>query len=149
MQIGKICKRKVVCCGLDATALEAAQIMRTEHVGDVVVVDDRDGRRRPVGILTDRDLIVQIIAKAVDPHTVRASDVMGGELIVANEHEDIYETIQRMRWKGVRRVPVVNGDGELIGIATVDDLAELLTEALADVSRISNRQRVFEEQKHP
>ena len=58
MQIGKICKRKVVCCGLDATALEAAQTMRAEHVGDIVVIDDRDGRRRPVGIVTDRDLIV-------------------------------------------------------------------------------------------
>ena len=149
MQIGKICKRKVVCCGLDATALEAAQIMRTEHVGDIVVIDDRDGRRRPVGIVTDRDLIVQVVAKAVDPNSVCASEVMGPELIVAEEHEDIYETVQRMRWKGVRRVPVVNAQGELIGIASVDDLAEVLSEALSDVARISNRQRADEERKHP
>jgi CBS domain-containing protein len=149
MQIGKICKRKVVCCGLDATALEAAQTMRTEHVGDIVVIDDRDGRRRPVGIVTDRDLIVQVVAKAVDPTSVCASEVMGPELIVAEEHEDIYETVQRMRWKGVRRVPVVNAQGDLIGIASVDDLAEVLSEALADVARISSRQRTVEERKHP
>ena len=149
MQIGKICKRKVVCCGLDATALEAAQTMRTEHVGDIVVIDDRDGRRRPVGIVTDRDLIVQVVAKAVDPTSVCASEVMGPELIVAEEHEDIYETVQRMRWKGVRRVPIVNAQGDLIGIASADDLTEVLSEALADVVRISSRQRTFEERKLP
>jgi len=149
MKIGKLCKRHVVYCGVEATALEAARIMRADHVGDVLIVDDRDGRRKPVGIVTDRDLVVQVLAKEVNPNSVCASDVMGRELIVADEHEELHETVRRMRWKGIRRIPVVNADGDLVGIAAVDDMSEILIETLADVSKISERQRAVEEQLHP
>ena len=149
MKIGKLCKRKVVYCGLEASALEMARIMRADHVGDVLVVDDRDGRRKPVGIVTDRDLVVQVLANEVDPNRICAADVMGQELIVADEHEELHETVRRMRWKGIRRIPVVNAAGDLVGIAAVDDMTETLIETLADVSKISERQRAVEERLHP
>lgn len=113
MRIGDVCTRNVVYCGARASSLEVAQIMRNSHVGDVVVVEQSNGERVPIGIVTDRDLVIEVLAKEIDPADIRAGDLMSAELVTAGENETVYEVITRMRAKGVRRIPIVNEHGGL------------------------------------
>jgi len=144
MTLGEICNRNTIFTTRTSSASEAAQLMREEHVGDLVVVDEKSGRRIPVGIVTDRDLVVEIIARGVDPNAVTVGDVMGTDLVTARETDDIYDTMQRMRAKGVRRIPVVNADGALVGIVAVDDFLDLLAEELTALARVVSREQARE-----
>jgi CBS domain-containing protein len=113
--------------------------MRHHHVGDVVVVEERGGRYFPIGILTDRDLVVEVLASDVTPETLLVGDVMSIELVSAKEDESVLDAIKRMRDKGVRRMPVVSADGALEGIITMDDLLDLIAEQLADLVAMVGR----------
>ncbi len=121
--------------------------MRDRHVGDVVVVEDNDGRRIPVGIVTDRDLVVQVMAMGVSPDILRAGDLITGKLVTAVGSELVDEAIRYMRSKGIRRLPVVDADNALIGILTADDVTEHLAGELTDVTRIMPRQIQIEQAK--
>jgi CBS domain-containing protein len=110
--------------------------MRQHHVGDVVVVEDRGGVRVPTGIVTDRDLVVEIMAPAIDQKVFTVGDIMAPELVTVKENAGMFETIEYMRAKGVRRVPVVDKGGGLVGILTLDDLLELLSEELLSLARL-------------
>jgi CBS domain-containing protein len=140
MRIGEICTREVVFCKRNTSALEAAELMRKNHAGDLVVVDGPNGERVPVGIITDRDLVIEVMAMDVDPRAITVGDVMALELVVATEEEDVYQIIDRMNAKGVRRIPVVNAKGGLEGIVSFDDLVEFLGGTLIDLSRVVRRQ---------
>jgi len=140
MRIGEICTREVVQCERDAPVALIAQLMRNHHVGDVIVVDRKDNKLVPVGIVTDRDLVVQVIAQAVAPAGLAARDLMNEDLVTAEENEDVYDAIWHMRSKGIRRLPVVDAHKFLIGVLTVDDVVEFLAEELAQVARIVPRQ---------
>ena len=139
MSIGELCNREVVITQADESLPAAARLMREHHVGDVVVVEQREGRKVPVGILTDRDIVVELVAEEVDPQSVRVADVMSSRLLTLNEGENLLESIQRMRGAGVRRAPVVDADGGLIGIFTLDDLLEVLADALSDLSTLTRQ----------
>jgi CBS domain-containing protein len=139
--IGEICNREVVFARRDETVRAAAQLMREHHVGDLVVVDERDGRRVPAGILTDRDIVVGIVAKHLDPDVLAVGDVIGPELVIAKESDGVSETIELMRAKGVRRIPVIDAAGALVGIVTADDMLDLLAEELSGLSRIVSREQ--------
>lgn len=136
MPIGEICNREVVIMQSDQSTLEAARLMRRHHVGDVVVVDDRGGVRIPVGIVTDRDLVVEIMAPELDQTAITVGDIMVPDLATVKENTGIFETIQYMRAKGVRRLPVVDGNGGLVGILALDDLLELLAEELLALAKL-------------
>jgi len=146
MRIGEICTREVVHCSRKTTALELAQIMRTSHVGDVIVADQPNGERIPVGIVTDRDLVVEVMAMEADPTVVTADDLMGRELVTAGEANSVHEIAELMRSKGVRRIPVVNEYGALIGIVTLDDLLKVIGEELSLLGRVFSREQ-FEERQ--
>jgi signal-transduction protein with cAMP-binding, CBS, and nucleotidyltransferase domain len=147
MSIGEFCTREVVITERDTGIVELAQLMRTHHVGDVVVVEKQGDLVVPVGIVTDRDIVMELIAAQVDLDSVTTGDVMSPELATAGEKEGIWDTLQRMRSKGVRRLPVVNEDGGLEGILTVDDLIDLLAEELALLAKIADRGQALEEVK--
>jgi CBS domain-containing protein len=136
MPVSEICNREVVIVHRDNTTLEAAQLMRQHHVGDVVVVEERDGARVPLGIVTDRDLVVEIMATGVDQTVITVGDIMMTGLATAKDDAGVYETIGYMRAKGVRRMPVVDNKGGLVGILTFDDLLELLAEEFLALSRV-------------
>ena len=136
MPISKICNREVIIMQRNDTVLEAARLMRQHHVGDVVVVEDRGGVRVPVGIVTDRDLVVEIMAPELDQEVITVGDIMVSELATMKENTGVFEAIQYMRAKGVRRLPVVNHSAGLIGILTLDDLLELLAEELLELARL-------------
>ena len=141
MHVGELCTRDVVFVGGDATAREIAGLMRQYHVGDVVVVEEHDGHRFPVGIVTDRDLVIELIATEVDIESVTAADFMSGELLSAREADDVWDSLERMRAAGVRRLPVTNELGHLAGMLTLDDVVEFIGEELDAVIRATGRER--------
>jgi len=140
MSIGKICNRETVIARAEDTIVEVAKLMRRHHVGDVVVIESGEGGNVPIGILTDRDLVMEILAQDLSPDAVTAGDIMSGEIVTAREEDGIWDTLQRMRVKGVRRVPIVDARGGLIGILALDDLLELLAGELADLAKIVRRE---------
>ncbi len=142
MRVGEICTVQTIYCKRDETVQGAALLMRKYHVGDLVVIDDPD--RIPVGIITDRDIVVSVIALGLDPASLLVGDIMSDDLLTASEDDDVYETIERMRFRGIRRVPVVNKAGGLTGIVAVDDLLEFLAEEMGELSRISTHQQAHE-----
>ncbi len=144
MPIGEICNREVVVAFPKESAAEAAKLMRQYHVGDLVIVEEGKDRRVPVGIVTDRDLVVEVMAKELDPAKFTVGDLMTRELLTAREQDGIYETIQRMRVHGVRRVPVVDAGGGLVGIVSIDDLFSLLAEEMGDLVRVTAREQAVE-----
>jgi predicted transcriptional regulator len=111
-----------------------------------VVVDESEGKRVPVGILTDRDIVIEIDAMDLDPKVITAGDIMSTELATVAENHGVLETIEVMRFKGVRRMPIVDADGRLVGIVTIDDLLEVLAEELTDIARIVAREQSHEQQ---
>jgi CBS domain-containing protein len=146
MAIGEICNREVVYVSRDVTVHAACKLMRHYHVGSLVVVDESSGKRVPVGILTDRDIVVEIDAMDLDPKVITAGDIMSPELATVPEDHGVLETIEVMRLKGVRRMPIVDADGRLVGIVTIDDLLEVLAGELTDISRIVSREQSHEQQ---
>lgn len=127
MKIGSLCIRDIVLAEKTCTIERAAKLMRQHHVGSVVVVSREEKGNKPIGIFTDRDLVVGIIAEEIDVKTVTLGDVMRDHLITAREDDDLNETIERMSSKGVRRIPVVDRNGCLVGIFSADDTLKILS----------------------
>lgn len=146
MTIGEVCNREVVYATRDTTVQAAAKLMRHYHVGSLVVVDDFGGKRIPVGIVTDRDIVVEVDATELDPKVITIGDIMTSELVTVPESEGILETMEVMRFKGVRRLPVVGVEGQLVGIVTIDDLLEILAEELTDLTRLVSKEQAREMQ---
>ena len=146
MPIGEFCNRAVVFATRKMGIPEAAQLMRQYHVGDLVVVDEINGKRVPVGIVTDRDMAIEIIAKSLDFNAFSVGDIMSPQLVSVQEKEGVFETIRLMRAKGIRRVPVVNQEGGLEGIVSADDMLDLLAEEMAELARVAPREQEREAQ---
>ena len=144
MNAGDLCNREVVFAYRNTPLVEAARLMREHHVGSLVVVVDRLSERVPVGILTDRDIVVAVVAKELDPRGLTVGDVVTGELIAVREKDGMPDALRLMREKGVRRVPVLTHSGALAGILTIDDLLDLMAEELGALARTINRERVRE-----
>ena len=145
MTIGEICTRETVITTRETTVAAAARLMRQHHVGTLVVVDQVNGGKRvPVGIVTDRDAVVEVMATGLDPNAITVGDIMDQELVTARENEGVLETMQIMRYKGVRRLPIVDKDGQLVGIVSFDDLLEVLAEELSELAKIFAREQARE-----
>ena len=144
MPITEFCQSNVVCATRETTITEAATMMRQHHVGDVILVEQRDGRRMPVGIVTDRDIVVEVIAAGLDPRTHTLGDLRLVPLVTVGEHAGYAETVRLMSIKGVRRMPVVGKAGELVGIITLDDMLWQLAAPLAALSGLTGRERELE-----
>jgi CBS domain-containing protein len=143
MNIGEICSRTVVVAETGMPVQQAAKLMRDQHVGALVVIEGGAVASRPIGIVTDRDLVVDIMAPGLDPDAITVGDIMVLDLDFATVKEDtgVFEAIQYMRSKGVRRLPVVSDDGALVGIVTLDDLLMLLAEELDTLARLVVREQ--------
>lgn len=146
MPIGEICNREVVVMKKKDSILEAAKLMRDYHVGNVVVVEEKEGQVIPVGILTDRDIVVELIAKDVPLDSVFVEDVMSSELASVPENRGIWDTIKCMRAKGIRRIVVTGDKGNLVGILSSDDLIDLLSGELSDLVKTFMREQSREKE---
>jgi len=149
MSVGRICNRTTVVARRGDSVLEVARIMRQNHVGSVIVVDDTAGAATPIGIVTDRDLVLEVIAAELDPEAVTISDLVARELVTAHEADSLWDTMQRMRSHGTRRMPVVDDSKQLVGILSVDDLLELLAVELNELARVSAREQAHEQTSRP
>jgi len=141
MAVGEICNREVVIIDKSVSVVEAAKLMRTHHVGDLVVVEEREGRNYPAGIVTDRDIVVEVVAGDVNPEALKVGDIMGPEVATVRESQGLFEVLRYMRDKGVRRMPVVGGSGELVGILTMDDVLGLLAEEMTELAKLVSHER--------
>ncbi len=131
MGLVKCCREQVVAVSPDTPAVEVARIMGEKNVGSVVIVT---GDNRPAGILTDRDLAVRVMAQEKNPGEVRAGDVVTRDVITFQDSMGIYEAIQKMTAEGIRRMPIVDNAGKLIGIVTMDDIVRMLGEEMAAIA---------------
>ncbi|HEY8219603.1 MAG TPA: CBS domain-containing protein [Methylobacter sp.] len=141
MSISEFCNREVVFATREMTLPEAARLMREYHVGALVVVDEVNGKRVPVGIVTDRDIVIEIIAQSLDLDEFSVGDIMGPQLVSVQEKDGVFETIRLMRTKGIRRIPVVNQEGGLVGIISADDILDLLADEMAELARVAPREQ--------
>jgi CBS domain-containing protein len=144
MTIGKFCNRNVVCATRDTTVVEAATLMRHHHVGDLIVVDQTDGRRTPIGVVTDRDVVVEVVAPGLDPKGIKLGDLLVGRLVTVEEDRSRSDAVRLMATSGVRRMPVVDTAGRLVGIVTLDDLLPHVAGQLTDLSELVRRSRQLE-----
>jgi CBS domain-containing protein len=145
MNIGRICNREVTLAHEDERIDEVARRMREQHVGSLIVVP-RKGGRIPVGVLTDRDIVVEVLAAGLDYRTVTVADVMSREPATVREDDDIVDALRIMRTYGVRRLPVVTQSGTLAGIVAIDDLLEFFAGQVDDVVRAIGREQTQEAQ---
>jgi len=143
--VGELCERDVVVATPDTTVAGAAKLMRHRHVGSLVIVDRTSGSpSHPVGIVTDRDIVVEVTATDVDPNELTVADVMSEELVTVRADADALDALQTMRSKGVRRLPVVTAAGALVGVVAFDDLLQVLAEQLQTLSRVVGREHTKE-----
>ena len=125
MDVGRICTREVDLAEPDETAVVAAQRMLQRNVGSLVVLD---AKKKPVGIVTDRDLCLRVMAKGVDAAQVQVRDVLTPHPHCIPEHASVNGALGLMRDVGVRRVLVVDGDQHLVGLLALDDIVDVLCE---------------------
>ncbi len=144
VSVRDLAAHEVVTVTPTTTLAECAQIMRAQHVGSVVVIDDLGQRDNPRGIVTDRDIVVEAVAVGLDPTALTAADVMTTPLATVRDGDDILDALARMREHGVRRLPVLDDAGHLSGIVAVDNLLEALAEQLDAVVRVLKAEQTRE-----
>lgn len=146
MSVGRICIREVYLADPDEAVDAAARRMHERAVGSLLILDEE---RRPAGIVTDRDLAMRVLAAGRDPATTRVAEVMTLRPRIVSEDTPIEQALSLMRGLGVRRVPVVDDEGRLAGLVTLDDVLSLVAEELTVVGQVLSKQtpprRLFEE----
>ena len=141
MKVHEVCSRPPVCCAAEATVAEAAHLMREQHVGAIVVTKTSKQGDKPIGILTDRDITVSVVAPQLDPRTITAGDIMQRELVSAEEDDELFAALERMRFKGVRRLPVVDAKGKIAGLLAMDDIVEVLVDEMREIVKLVSREQ--------
>lgn len=145
MSLADLCNRSPVTIAADASLVDAAQLMRNRHVGFLIVTPD-GGEGPPIGVLTDRDIVIEVISKGVDPTTVRASDAMTREPLVVSMEASPEQVLAQMRAFGVRRAPVIDPAGRLVGVVALDDLLDWLADAIGNAAAVVRHEQRVERQ---
>lgn len=149
MRVGEICARRVVTVERKTSVREAITLLRDEHVGDVVVTEPHPAGEKPIGILTDRDIVLALLARDVDLDAVTCGDVMSYELATVESDDEIVDAIEVMQTRAVRRLPVVGSQGELQGLLSLDDLVAVLSETIGGLWPVIRRQQRVERDRRP
>ena len=148
MTAGEYCNREVVITGQDVSVTEAAMLMRQHHVGDLVVVEKQGEKILPVGIITDRDIVIEVVAQKADPEALIIKDIMSTALVTVEEKQALLDTLTLMQNQGVRRIIVVDAQGSLQGLLSADDAIELIAEAINNLTKLVKREISHEEKEH-
>ena len=135
--IGRVCQREVDTADTGESVRYAAERMHQRSVGSLVILD---GTKRPVGIVTDRDLVTRVIAAGLDPETTALQEVMTATPCTVNEDEPIESALKKMRQGPFRRLPVVDDQHVLVGLVSVDDILDLLVEEFIDIGDLLKRE---------
>ena len=145
MLLKAICTPAVICCGPATSVQAAASLMRLKHTGDLVVVDDPEEDRIPLGVITDRDIVVEVLANGLNPATTAVRSLLRTPIVIAHEDEDASEALERMRTHGIRRLPIVGSEGKLAGVITLDDILKLVAADINALVEIVGRERDLEQ----
>lgn len=148
MNVSEHCRRGVISIADGADIVAASRLMRDQHVGFLSVYRQGDEVHRPVGVLTDRDIVLQVTAAGRDPRATKVHDVMTRQPLIANESDELRDILQVMRLAGIRRVPIVDAHGAPVGIIAIDDAIELITGLLCDISGSIGSERHREWRAH-
>jgi CBS domain-containing protein len=149
LRIKDVAVHEPVTARVDESVGTCARRMHDEHVGCLVVVERNDGSEFPVGMLTDRDIAIEVVAFGLDPATMTAGDVMTEKPATVDEDDDLLGALAHMRERGVRRLPVVRPDGALSGMLALDNLLEALGEEIDGVVGVMRAQRTRELRSRP
>ena len=142
MKAYDLCQKSVVKATAATPLIEIARLMRASHVGSVVVTSE-DGRKA-LGIVTDRDLVVEVLAMGLDACTMTAGDVMTVSPATSGAEDDALWALKIMRERGVRRLPVVDGKGELAGVLAFDDFMQHFGAVMGDIAQVIGTERAVE-----
>ena len=140
MNIGEVCSREVYIFKAGEPLGSAVGEMMKRHIGAIVVVETEPDRVRPIGIVTDRDVIRGQVSLKKELPSLTLREVMTSAPLTVSEASGIPEAIERMRARGVRRAPVVNDSGDLVGIVSLDDLLPVVAEELGALARLVGNQ---------
>jgi CBS domain-containing protein len=141
MLLKDICTPDVISCAADRSALHAAHLMRQHHVGDVIVVEDAESDPSPIGVVTDRDIVVEVLGKELDPGRVPLRQIMRTPVVIASTSEEVAQAVERMKFHGVRRIPVVDETSKLVGVLSLDDLLKQLAADAASLAQVVTREQ--------
>lgn len=134
MNVEKYCRRSIVAIRAQASVLEAAELMRARQTSFLVVFNEGDSARKPIGVVTDHDIVHQVTALQADAAAVLVGDIMTRRPLVAKAREDLGDFMQRMRMAGVRRAPVVDAHGRLLGIIAANEVLDAIAGLLDGAS---------------
>ena len=137
MSVGRICVREVYATDINESVQNAARRMRERNVGTLVVLNDD---KEPIGMLTDRDLAINVLAQGEDPSCTKVGQIMIQCPETVDEETPIEEALHRMRSGSFRRLPVVNQVGRLVGLLTLDDILDLLCEEFREIGELIGKQ---------
>lgn len=137
MSVSQYCNRDAISIAADASALDAAKLMRKHRSATLVVVDEQDGKRKPLGLLGQSALVVEVMARGGDPKTTTVSDLMQPIDDCAREDEAVWAVVERMRERNQRQLPVTDAGGEFVGLLAADDILELLAAGLIDIAMLT------------
>lgn len=141
MRVGEYCNRNVVVINGNESVKNAAELMRSYHVGDLVLVEEHDSQKIPIGIVTDRDLVIEVMAAGVKPESLLVRDILTEPFRCVFENDSLFDALEIMHSPKIRRLPVINDDKTLIGIITLDDFIEILTEAMGQIVNVVKLQQ--------
>lgn len=141
MRVGECCNRMVVMCDQTTSVREAACLMRKHDMGVLVVVEEAGGNRRPLGLVTERDLVFEVIAKCASPEDARIGDLVPERAMTAHCNDGLWETIERMRALQLRRLTVVDSKGSVQGVLSIDDVLQLLAETQINAMHLLRQER--------
>ncbi len=144
MKVSQCCKHDVVVASPKDDLVHAAKIMRDKHVGFLIIVEGGADRRVPIGVVTDRDIVVQVIAREVEPRSVVVGDVMTRGPVLCKESDDVEDVVTRMESAGIRRMPVVNDRGGLTGVIAIDDAIMMMSKMLVGITGAVRREQRLE-----
>ena len=147
MNIADYCNRDVVIVDPAASVLDAARLMRDQHVGCVIACAGGGRDAAPVGVLTDRDVVVAVVALNLEAEEVTVGDVMSAPPHTVTSDANLTEALEIMRAKGVRRLPVVDTEGRVAGIVAADDLLALLADEMSSLAHLISREQRRERER--
>jgi CBS domain-containing protein len=151
VNVGQICRRRVVTIAATEDLATAARLMRESHIGYLIVVEPafQEGQFLPVGVLTDRDIVVSVVAREADPRMLRVGDAMTPRPVTIMDEDSVADAVDQMKRIGVRRLPVIGDYGVLKGVLSMDDVLSTMAHDLRSVADAVAQERAAESGLRP
>jgi CBS domain-containing protein len=134
--IGTVCRRRIVSVNAESTLIEAAALMREHHVGSLAIVTESREGKSVTGIVTDRDLVIDVLARGLDASKVLISDLASRSVVGVSEEDDLGDALAVMQANGVRRLLVTNREEHVVGIVSLDDLMDACASQLDGLAKV-------------